>query len=241
MSAREAYDRAAPPLLIGHRGLRTVATENSLEAIEAARRQGAAGVEIDVRPAADGTLVVMHDPTLERTAGDPRPVASLDGSALSRLRLQGGERIPSLTEALALCRDLDLWLNVELKRDVPSRLATSRAAAAQIGGTAAPVIVSSFDPLMLAAFAYLAPDVPIALLVEPAHRHLAALAPVLRTRAIHPCRTLVSADQIGRYRRAGLRVMTWTVNDPTEAAFLLSLGIDGIITDDPARLAPLFR
>ena len=43
------------------------------------------------------------------------------------------------------------------------------------------------------------------------------------------------------FSEPSLRVMTWTVNDPTEAAFLLSLGIDGIITDDPARLAPLFR
>jgi glycerophosphoryl diester phosphodiesterase len=240
VSAKSAYDAVAAPLLIGHRGLRTLATENSLEAIEAARRQGAGGVEIDVRPTADGTLVLMHDATLARTAGDARRVAALHDAEIAGLRLQRGERIPTLAEVLALCRDLDLLLNVELKRDVESRIAASRAAAATLRGVTAPVIVSSFDPLMLATFAGWARDVPIALLVEPEHRHLRHLARPLGVRAIHPCRTLVSADSVARYRRAGLRVMSWTVNDPTEAAFLLSVGVDGIITDDPEKLRHLF-
>jgi glycerophosphoryl diester phosphodiesterase len=239
---REAYRALCPPLLVGHRGLRGVASENSLEAIAAAQAAGAHGVEIDVRPTREGTLVLMHDRTLARTAGgDARCVASLDDAALAEVRLAGGERIPSLAEALVLCADLGLFLNVELKRDVPNRLAACQRLAYELRGrTAPPLIVSSFDPLMLAIVRRLAPEMPSALLVAPERAFVRHLSRPLGAAALHPCRTIVSAHQLGRWREAGLRVMVWTVNDPIEAAYLLGMGVDGLISDDPASLRHLF-
>lgn len=238
----EAYDALASPLLIGHRGLGTIATENTLEAIEAAHRQGADGIEIDVRPTSDGTLVLLHDPTLGRIAGgDRRRVASLSDRDLSEVRLPRGERVPTLEEALALARDLGLFVNVELKRDVPGRFETTRRLARLLRGRAEPaMVVASFDPVMLATFGRLAPDVPIALLFDADLAFVRYLVGTLGARAIHPARALVSAHQVAGWKKAGLRVMVWTVNDETEAAFLLSIGVDGIITDDPAALRPLF-
>lgn len=238
----EAYRALPSPLLIGHRGSNTVATENSLEAIEAAAEAGAQGVEIDVRPCASGELVVMHDPTLTRTTGDRRAVAAVARDELRRLRLLGGESIPLLDDALALCAERGLLLNVELKRDVPDRVKATRALAERLRSWTTPaLVVSSFDPFMLAAFARLAPEVPAALLVSPDHPNAERLPKLTGACAIHPSRALVRPVDMTKWKTTGLRVMVWTVNDPDEAVHLVRLGVDGVITDDPAALRDPMR
>lgn len=239
---RRGYDRVRLPVLVGHRGSRTRFTENTLEAVELAAEQGAQAVEIDVRPCASGEIVVMHDETLERVTGDPRAVASLTRAALREVVLPCGARVPSLDEVLELCGARDLLLNVEMKRDVPSRVGATRGLAAVLRRSrfASHVVVSSFDPFMLAGIAALAPRIELALLLEPRHRRVAPAAGWLRARAMHPDKRLVSASSVRRWHQRGLYVVPWTVNDVDEAHRLLALGVEGIITDDPALLRPLF-
>jgi glycerophosphoryl diester phosphodiesterase len=229
------------PLLVGHRGSRTRHAENTLEAIAAGAAAGATAVEIDARPCKSGEVVVMHDPTLERVTGgrDRRAIAALSLAELSRVELAGGERVPTLAEVLALCRAVRVALNVELKRDVPARLAATRAAAEAVRD-APEVVVSSFDPLMLGAFRALCPRVPIALLVAPERRWVAPASVALGAVAVHPHKSLVTAAGAARWHRRGLSVVPWTVNDPGEAEALLAKGVDGIISDDPAAMRHLF-
>ena len=90
---------------------------------------------------------------------------------------------------------------------------------------------------MLALFRVLAPGIPTALLLEPdtARRYpLDAVAPWLGL-AVHPERSLVDATSLARWHSRGLRVNVWTVNEPEELRRLTTLGVDGIICDDPAR------
>jgi glycerophosphoryl diester phosphodiesterase len=187
---------------------------------------------------------VVHDEDLERVTegADPRRLESLTLAELRAVPLAGGERIPTLAEVLDLCADQNLLLNVEVKRDVPHRRRAVRATAAALRRRpkGSEVLVSSFDPFMLTGMAALA-RVPLALLLEPDHRYLAPLARGLRCVALHPFRKLVTRSLVARCHRAGLRVHAWTVNDFDEARRLLTLGVDGIITDDPARMRPLFR
>ena len=140
--AQRAYPRL--PALIGHRGTRTIHTENTLEAIEEAARHGARMVEIDVRPCRSGEIVVMHDETLTRVTDeeDPRAVASLTLDDLRRVALPGGERVPTLDEVLDLAQQRDLHVNVEIKRDVPARVAAT-VGAARVVPTASPHAASS--------------------------------------------------------------------------------------------------
>jgi len=236
-SFREAYLALPRPTLFGHRGCRGEAPENTLAAFEVAARAGADGIEIDVRPCRDGSLVVMHDPTLERTAGDRRSVAALSLGELSAVRSEG-EPIPTLDETLEFCRRRGLALNVELKRDVPSRpravLAAARTLLRHKPGHG--VVVSSFDPLMLAAFRVLAPEIPTALLLEPdsarkhGHERLARFLGL----AVHPDRAMVTPERLRRWREESLRVAVWTVNEPDELRRLCRLGVDGLISDNPA-------
>ncbi len=207
-------------------------------------RCGAGGVEIDVRLCRTGEVVVVHDATLERiTRGaDLRSVASLSYEALRGVRLPHGERVPTLAETLAYCAEKGVLLNVEIKRDVPSRVQATKAAAQIIRDrrAACQVVISSFDPLMLAGMTVLAREASVALLLHPDHAHLAPVARWLRALAIHPARQLCSPAFVGECHARGLRVLPWTVNHLEEARRLLTLGVDGIITDVPGTLRPLF-
>lgn len=235
---RRAYHALPHPTLYGHRGCRTTAPENTVAAFRLAAEAGADAIEIDVRPAKDGELVVMHDPTLERMANDPRAVASLTMAELRSLRIAGSERLPTLSETLKVCRELRIGINVELKRDVPSRRASVFGAARTLKREAVgvPLIVSSFDPLMLLAFQVLAPGVPTALLVEPDsfHRYRLDFFAARLGLAIHPDRRLVSPERVTGWHTRGLRVAAWTVNDAAEITEFCRIGVDGIISDDPA-------
>ena len=237
------------PFVLGHRGVRGPAqpVENTLAAIAAAHSSGAHGVALDVRPCATGELVVLHDARLRRpSAGvDERLVASVEWASIRALDLGGGERVPRLEEALALCLTTGLALNVELKHDVPSLWQAARAAARvlQRHDRQHPILVSSFDPRMLAAFRRLAPRVPVALLVHrdgPAMlagpRRAAWAARALGAIALHPERTLVAPGSLAIWRARGLGVAVWTVDDPREAVDLAALGIDGLICDEPAAV-----
>jgi glycerophosphoryl diester phosphodiesterase len=228
--------------LWGHRGSPVEAPENTLAGIEAAAAAGADGVEIDVRPCRTGELVVLHDPTLARMTGgrDDRPVAKVPYDELCRLDLGDGQRPPLLGEVLDACRARHLRVNVEIKSDVPSRGLAAATTAKELRDhdVTHPVLVSSFDPYVLARFRAVAPSIPVALITERRRPALGglAVAVALGAYAIHPDAAAATRQSLRWWHRAGLRVQPWTVNDPDAARRLIDLGVDGIITDDPALL-----
>ncbi|WP_324749424.1 glycerophosphodiester phosphodiesterase family protein [Sphingomonas sp. LY54] len=120
----------APVMVIAHRGCWKNAPENSIAAIEACIRIGIDMVEIDVRRTRDGQLVLMHDPTVNRTTDGIGAVAAMDGAAVRRLRLrrQGGRgtpvtahTVPTLEEALLAARGRIL-VNLHLKVPVEDQV-----------------------------------------------------------------------------------------------------------------------
>ncbi len=243
MSGLRGFSCRDRPVVIGHRGVRRPGlVENTLAAFEAAVREGAEAIELDVRTCATGELVVLHDETLERiTEGaDTRAAADLSLAELCRAPLPGGARVPSLADALAFARERGLPVNVELKRDAPSRPAIVRAAARLLGrwDPEHPVLVSSFDPFMLAGLRALVPHVPRAILVHRTRYHLlhAATAAPLGAAAIHLDRTLARPALVRWLRARGLAVNVWTVNDVQEARDLATLGVGAVITDAPGEM-----
>ena len=98
------------------------------------------------------------------------------------------------------------------------------------------VLVSSFDPALLARARRLAPELARAVLVEPPAEPPAVLdlCRRLEAAAIHPERTLVTADLVAAAHADDRRVFPWTVNAPDEIRRLIGIGVDGVITDDPA-------
>jgi len=238
----------APPYVFGHRGVRGAAPENTMAAFELAAQLGADGVELDVRLCRTGELVVCHDPTLARFTGgqDERRIADLDLGDLARTDVGGGAPVPALAEVLDFARGRKLKVNVEMKRDVPSRRLVVRETArvlAALGAQLGNVIVSSFDPWMMAHFAWALPRAPRGCLFASDQRWLRSgwVAVALAADAVHPERTLVDEGRYRKWRGRGKLVNVWTVNDVAEAKRLAELGVDAIITDTPRVIADAVR
>jgi glycerophosphoryl diester phosphodiesterase len=109
--------------IIGHRGARNLWPENSLDGFQRTRALGIEGVEFDVHPARDGTLVVIHDPTLERTTEGQGPVAARTAAELAAtpLRDGGGAGVPTLDQVLDIFAGSGIELHIEIKTDANGR------------------------------------------------------------------------------------------------------------------------
>ncbi len=214
-------------------------SENTLEAFDQARAQGARAIELDVRTCAGGDAIVYHDATLDRMTGsrDTRRVSDVRWEELRRVSLVGGGSVPRLSDVLAWARAAGIGVNVEMKHDVPYRPKLARTTIAAIRESGADVLLSSFDPLLLALVAGLAPAVPRALLTHESQGFWAdTLQETVRpslVQALHVERAQARPDALVRYRRRGLRMGAWTVNDLDEARALAELGVSSIITDRP--------
>ncbi|MBE7479546.1 MAG: glycerophosphodiester phosphodiesterase [Polyangiaceae bacterium] len=234
----------APPWVLGHRGARREAPENTLPAFQLAVEQGAAGVELDVRLDGDGRVIVLHDRTLERvTSGaDSRDVEQLSGRELDAVSLAGGARVPALSEVLDWAVSGGHLLNVELKRDVSERRALVWRVAKLLRAHPAArerVLLSSFDPLFVRALAWLVPEVPSAWLVHAKQRVLSAAPGYRRLGAVgvHPELAIAADARVRRWHAQGALVNVWTVNEPAEARRLAAAGVDALISDVPGAIA----
>jgi glycerophosphoryl diester phosphodiesterase len=234
--------RAERPLVYAHRGASAEAPENTLEAFELARAQGADGFELDVMVCGSGEVVVCHDPWLTRLAQEQVLVHEASLAQLQHLDVsahfpawRGPARIPTLEAVLGAFPGA--LLNIELKEE------RSRDAglAAQVAGLVAEhhaqdrVCVSSFNPLELARMRAYAPRLPLALLLEqqvPSWAPGAALA--LGVQAIHAEHLLLDRPRVARWNALGLRVGAWTIDDPVRAEQVADLGVDAVITNRPA-------
>lgn len=141
--------------IIGHRGARNLWPENSLAGFRKVLDLGVDGIEFDVHPSADGRLVVIHDPTLERTTEGAGPVAALSAAELHATRLKGGDGdgVPTLDEVLDIIAGHGLELHIEIKKDVenhPYPGLERRVVDALASRRLDDAILTCFDPVVLA-------------------------------------------------------------------------------------------
>jgi glycerophosphoryl diester phosphodiesterase len=239
------------PRIIGHRGARTTAPENTLAGIRQAKREGASWVEFDVKLTSDGQAVLIHDETVDRTT-DGRGFVRQMTLAEIRKRDAGvrfgpawrGEKIPTLVEALALMVELDMGFNLEIKPCPGRETETARIALADVLAhwpkeRSVPVI-SSFKPAALAAAREVAPDLPRGYLAETLPPDWLARMAQLDCQTVHPCWRALTRAQIAAAKAAGYPVLVWTVNEPARARDLVAWGADSLITDCPVVLAAAF-
>lgn len=234
--------RGARPLVYGHRGASARAPENTLSAFALALDEGADGLELDVRLSRDGVVMVAHDPDLQRVAKRPERVAELDAATLRTVDV-GGDFVPTLDETLDLTLPRGALVNVELKGDVPDRLALARACARLFArrrpAEREALFVSSFRPEILAALRVLGARVPLAFLFDAEHTGAvrgALLRRVTPADGYHPHHGLCTPGAIARWHRRGLFVNAWTIDSAARARALAEAGVDGIITNDPAGI-----
>jgi len=200
------------PLVIGHRGFRARFPENTVAAVRAALAAGADGVEVDVRPTADGLWVAHHD--LRRRGLHSRRWR------WNELAREGVDDLASILAEL----DAAHWLFLEIK-PLPHRwldpLLGDLAAAVAAHGPRTRILSSSVRILLAASQAFQAARFSLVL-------KRSAWAPLPGAWSLSPHHTLVEALAI-----SGRELHPWTVNHPSRLRHLANLGVASVTTDDP--------
>ncbi len=237
------------PRWIAHRGAGKLAPENTLAAFRLGAAHGYRMFECDVKLSADGEPFLLHDATLERTSNGSGTAGDLPWAALSRLDAGGwhsrafaGEPLPTLAGLAAYCQANALLLNIEIKPTPGAEAATGSAVAIAAAGLwrdhAVPPLLTSFQVEALRAARQAAPDLPRGLLLDQLWDGWLETAQDLGCVAIVCQHALWTAGSTARTRAAGLRMLSYTVNDGADAQRLLALGVDGLITDRVDLFAP---
>jgi glycerophosphoryl diester phosphodiesterase len=253
-SPAEKLVNAPRPLVIAHRGYSQIAPENTLPAFKLAKTAGADMVELDYYHSKDGELVVIHDGTLDRTTdavakwgGSKIPVASKTLAELKTLDAGKwfdpqftGTKVPTLAEALDLIQNGNVTLIERKAGDAAAcvKLLQSR-------GLVNRVVVQSFDWSYLADFHKLEPKQVLGALGPSGSRDgkkLTEAEKVLSKEWIDLAlqsgvrvvgwNNQVTKEAVDYAHSKGLDVWVYTINDEAEAARLLDLGVDGIITNN---------
>ncbi|MCE2509863.1 MAG: glycerophosphoryl diester phosphodiesterase [Alphaproteobacteria bacterium] len=229
--------------VIAHRGASGVAPENTLAAIRRAGELGARWVEVDLRRTASGPFVLMHDATLDRTTNGTGLVSETPCEAIAGLDAGGwfgsdfaGEPVPTLNAFMALCGELGLVANIEIKAEADADAVGYAAAKALLEGwpgTLPPPLISSDSPTLLRAVAKIAPDFPRGLIVTQVPSEA-----VLNERAwgcvsVHASDTFLTRAKTALLVASGYAVLVYTVNTPARARTLFGWGVDAIFTDHP--------
>lgn len=236
------------PLVFAHRGASAYAPENTLPAFELAIQQGADFVELDAKLCADQRVVILHDPSVDRTTDGAGRVSDLTYQQLQALNAcytfqdqYPYEKVPLLEEVLELCAGR-IGVNIELGNYLTplDNLAEEVAHIIINFGLQEKVLVSAFHPISLRRFHAHSPETPIAFLARKGWQGFLSRSWLGRAlvpyQALHPEKSDVTPGLMAAARKYGFPVHPFTVNKAAEMQQLIALGVDGLITDDP-RLA----
>ena len=233
------------PKIVAHRGGGALAPENTLGAMRLGASIGFKGVEFDVMLAGDGTPVIIHDETVDRTTDGHGAVPKMSYAELSKLRIGKNERIPTFEAAGRLCRELGIWANVEIKPAIGHERTTGTAVAPLARelwrGAALPPVLSSFSVEALEAAQAAAPELPRGYLVDKIPPDWRQTMQRLGCIALHCNFKSLTEELAAEIHAAGYSILLWTVNEPAEARRLLKMGADCLVTDALDRIAPDFQ
>lgn len=236
------------PRWVAHRGAGKLAPENTLAAFRLGASHGYRMFECDVKLSADGVPFLMHDATLERTTNGKGIAGHQPWSALSQLdaggwhsRAHAGEPLPTFENIARFCLDNGYYLNIEIKPTHGVERKTGEvvaAHAARLWKNAVPPLLTSFRPETLEGAQAAAPQLPRGLLLDTLWTGWLETALSLECVAVVCNHALWDTSSATQAKSAGLRTLSYTVNDEWEALRLIQLGTDGIITDRVDLFAP---
>jgi glycerophosphoryl diester phosphodiesterase len=249
------------PLILGHRGASAVAPENTLAAFSRAIRDGADGIEFDVRLSRDGAPVVIHDATLKRTGLIDRLVRELTAAELQEMDVGSwfdahrqitfpsfaGEKLPTLAQVFAFFKINTGLLYIEMKCDAEEgpALAAEVVKLSREFRMADRVVVESFDLSAIAEVKRIDAGIRTAALFEP--KLSRPISTVRRLKMVDTAREL-GADEIALHhtlagprviekaKRAGMEVVVWTVDDPEWVVRARELGVKALIANNPVNM-----
>ena len=235
------------PLVIAHRGARSLAPENTLAAFHKAVEVGADAIELDVRLTRDGHVVVMHDRRVDRTTTGNGPVGTY---TLKDLKAHdagswfddkfGGERVPTLVEVFeAMPGDLLIYVELKVRGLGAWPLAGKVVDVIRAHGRQETTLVASFNPVAVAIIRALEPRIVRGYIW--ARRHplpLRArwLSPLAKPYWFVPDKATATPEMLARLHVRGNPVAAWDVDAGTDMGQLKELRLDAAVTDHPEAL-----
>lgn len=231
-------------LIIGHRGARGEAPENTLSGFRYLQSLGILRVELDIQVSADGELVVIHDPFLERTTNGSGLVHEHNAAALAHLDACHNtfkdwpetEGVPTLRQVMEVLRDFEhIQFEVKAKTEEHAqRVAALFPALWREFDFGERAFTTSFNPRYLQIIKEVAPEIPRGFLIEKEFTGDAVgMATTLGCHSLGPNQLICTRELIQSAQQASLIVSTWTVNDPERMRELERDGVNSIITDVP--------
>lgn len=232
-------------IIFAHRGASAHAPENTMAAFTLALQQEADAIELDAKLTVDGHVIVIHDPTVDRTTDGEGEVRFMTLAALQELDAGSffdvayqGEHIPTLEQVFEEFGH-KTYINVELKNYVSptDNLPEQVVKLVQQQKLEKRVLFSSFNPRALRKAMQLLPEVPIALLASRgfsgwwARSWLGRM--IVPYEALHPELSDATPGLVASTHRRGHQVNVYTVNQAEDMRRLFQMGVDGIFTDDP--------
>lgn len=238
------------PRWIAHRGAGKLAPENTLAAFRLGAQHGYQMFECDAKLSRDGVVFLMHDATLNRTTNGQGIGGDLTWHDLAQLdagswhsRAYAGEPLLSLANLARFCQRNRYFLNIEIKPtpgtdQVTGQVVAEHAAALWAHADNLPLL-TSFKPEALAGAKTTAPHLPRGLLLDTLWEGWLTTARQLECRAIVCHYALWDASLVSQVHAAGMRCLSYTVNDEWATEWLIALGTDGIITDRVDVFSPV--
>ena len=225
------------PLLLGHRGARRAAPENTLKAFDLALAHGCDGFEFDVRWTVDQRAIVCHDPRLSGLLVAKSEYAQIVQSCRAKKKgnnCQNCEVIPCLDDVVARYAGR-AYLDIELKVTGLEEkvVALVRSLSPET------CVLSSFLPEVLRSIHRLQSAIPLGFICDRASalRHWRELPCTV----VIPERSLVGEELVGEVHNAEKKIFVWTANDREEMLRFRSMGVDAIISDDTELLGRTAR
>lgn len=231
--------------LIAHRGMSSLAPENTLAAFSLCKEHGIKWFECDVDILEDGTVIVSHDDTLDRCTDKSGKLCQISQADLADIDAGSwfgdefiGERLPTIQQLIKLANEQELNLNIEIKSCAASaalsyQLIENLIIALEELNPERELIVSSFNHLALSEFKRRNPKTSVACLFE-SHTlwdDWNATIEWCQADYIHPEDKGLTREMVQKFKDAGVKVNVWTVNDLARANQLFNWGVDGICTD----------
>jgi len=238
-------------LVAAHRGGAALWPENSLLAFRESLALGVDALELDLHMTADGEIVVLHDPTLERTTTARGRVRDLKLAELAGVRLKTrdgavtDERIPTFAQVLDLAALAAVELLPEIKVDANRQrydgIEEKVLALVRARGLQARTTIQAFQVETIRRLRELEPKARTMLLVArgDVERDRARPAEAVgRARDLGATdlgmnHRLIDADVMAAARAAGVRVSAWTVNEEADIRRMVDLGVDVVMSDRP--------
>ncbi len=238
--------------IIAHRGASGDVPENTLEAFDRAWRDGADGIELDVRLSADGRAVLSHDPTLERVCGDPRHINTISSGELNTIDVGSWKnarwkscRIPLLSQVMKRVPE-GKRIYIELKEGTET-LPEVSAVVESFPHLKASITFIGFHIQTLQACRRVFPDMPLLWLIDSRalpDRWSERLIDQMITRALRSqidgidinASALINLSFAQSVSRAGLQLHVWDVDEVQTYLKMTRIGARSITTNYPGRL-----